>query len=157
MQFYVMLMQITLDLKLGKIFKNAALFSVISLFRNILMMVIIAVLLAGTFLLYIVGMSSASFTIIAALMLLAWVFIIFGFIFYMNSAIAYPAIQQYVIDPYYSENQAETSIGITAADVTEDAASRMEGEDEDELPEYVYHNGRMVHRSVFENDNIFND
>lgn len=157
MQFYVMLMQITLDLKLGKIFKNAALFSVISLFRNILMMVIIAVLLAGTFLLYIVGMSSASFTIIAALMLLAWVFIIFGFIFYMNSAIAYPAIQQYVIDPYYSENQAETSIGITAADVTEDAASRVEGEDEDELPEYVYHNGRMVHRSVFENDNIFND
>lgn len=157
MQFYVMLMQITLDLKLTKIYKNAALFSVISLFRNILMMVIIAVLLAATFLLYIVGMSSASFTIIAALLVLAWVFILFGFIFYMNSAIAYPSIQQYVIDPYYSANQAETSIGITAADVSDDAASRIEGEEDEELPEYVYHNGRMVHRSVFEQENIFND
>lgn len=155
MQFYIMLMQVTLDLKLGKIFKNAALFSVISLFKNLMIIAIVALLLAATFVLYIFGLT---WSIIIPFLVIAWVFVLFGFIFYLISAVSYPPIQQYVIDPYYNENQAETSSGIIAADVNSESESRLEGEKDDESKsEYVYHNGRMVHRSVFEKENLFND
>jgi len=81
------------------------------------------------------------------LILITGLFLV-GWVLFTVSYFVFPNIKKFAIDPYYKDN-----IGKTAEGVRE----KIKGIDEydpsdDELPEYVYDNGRMVHRSVIENE-----
>ena len=158
MNFYVMLMQVTLKLSLKKIFKNAFFFSIICLFRNILLLVgFIAVILLYV-VLFIVGQAYG--LVLGFTMLSVLGFLIELMIYVLISAV-YPPIKRIVIDPYYEAHKEETSAAVTdkdkAADKIAESQPSSESDDEKAESEYVYHNGRMIHRSALENDILFRD
>jgi uncharacterized membrane protein YesL len=84
---------VTFDMKLGKIFKNALIFTMLGIKRN-LMALLGIVLLTGIFgaLIIFFGQMIPAFYIIPFLCLL-------GFCGFMYTYAAYPIIQRYMIDP----------------------------------------------------------
>ncbi len=166
MHFYILLMQVTLKLGLKQIYKNAFFFSIICLFRNLLLIIGFAAALFLFYLLFILGQAIG---LILAFMFLITVSFIVEFAIYIIIYVTYPPIKRIIIDPYYEEHKEETSEALKKNDddnvssTTQDDAGREETsaydneKAEEELPEYVYHNGRMVHRSALENDSLFKD
>ena len=149
MSFYLYTMQVTLNLTFKKLLKNAALFSMLVLFKNMLItLVIVAITALFAAVLLIGNIGIPIFTVLFG-------GLYFGLIFFVISFITFPSIQRYIITPYYESHPEETSEAITAAKALPDGGTGGEGEDaeaeERPLPEYVYENGRMVHRSVIEN------
>lgn len=147
---YAQLMVVTLDLKLKPLLKNAAILSIVALGKNFLAVLLCAAYLAiYGFVLYL-GLGSYG----ALILLCALTFmVLFALISYTANYIAFPIIQKYIIDPYYKANPNETAAAVLEAIQSDDEAS----DDAVELPEYVYENGRMVHRSVIENEQLFKD
>ena len=93
MRFYTYLMMVTFNMKLGKIFKNALIFTVMGFKRNLLALLGIA-LLTGLFAVLIIffGQIIPAFYIIPFLCLL-------GFCGFMYTFAAYPVIEKYMIAP----------------------------------------------------------
>ena len=93
MRFYTYLMLVTFDMKLGKILKNALIFTVMGVGRNV-MALLGMVLLTGIFgaLIFFFGRMLPALVIIPFLCLL-------GFCGFMYTFAAYPVIQRYMIDP----------------------------------------------------------
>ena len=93
MRFYTYLMMVTFDMKLGKIFKNALIFTVMGFKRNILALLGMG-LLTGIFAVLIIflGQPIPAFYIIPFLCLL-------GFCGFMYTFAAYPIIEKYMIAP----------------------------------------------------------
>lgn len=98
MRFYIYIVMITFDLSIAKILKNALIFSFIGFKRNIMALI---------------GM-------VSVLVLTVWIFglfvplgiilpfvILFSTCAYMSAYAAFPKIKQYMIDPYYEEEQEE--------------------------------------------------
>lgn len=162
MHFYVPLMQVTLNLNLRKIYKNALYFTIIGMFKNILLIIIAAALVILLAVLYIFGISSEASSVVISLTVTFILICLFSLWYYLVSCFAYPSIQKYVIDPYYAEqsNNGEDNADAEESENTAESESGYfdNGDDvPDELPEYVYHNGRMVHRSVVEQETLFED
>jgi len=164
MHFYVPMMQVTLDLNLRKIYKNAFFFTVICMLKNVGMILLGAALLVATFvLLFIFGQA---YYLVTSLTVTVLLIMGFSFWFYFVSYNTFPAIKKYVIDPYYNEqnksdesdeeNQSKQQVAESNDDVAATSVFENDNNDDD-LPEYVYHNGRMVHRSVLEQQNLFDD
>ncbi len=149
MSFYIGMMQVTLDMGLRKIIKNAFYFSVICMGKNILMILVLAALVIGLFALVIFGMA---YTLVMSLTVTFVLIALFGFWYYFVSFMTYPSLRRYVIDPYY-ESIAEKNEHDNSDETADDASA----DEEESVPEYVYHNGRMVHRSVLEQQTLFND
>lgn len=149
---YAQLMIVTLDLKMKPLMKNAAILSIVALGKNFLALIACAVFLGiYAFVFYLgLGMQGALILTIALTFM-----IIFALISYTVNYVTFPVIQKYIIEPYYSQNPGETAEGIKSLE--KDASEDEDGEEEQELPEYVYENGRMVHRSVIENEQLFKD
>ena len=93
MRFYTYLMLVTFNMKLGKIFKNALIFTVMGIKRNIMALLGITVL-TGIFVALIMFLAKTlpAVIIIPFLCLLA-------FCGFMYTYAAYPIIQKYMIDP----------------------------------------------------------
>ena len=168
MHFYVPIMQVTLDLNLRKIYKNAFYFTVICMLKNVGMILVGALMIALVFvLLFIFGQV---YYLVTSLTVTFLLIMAFSFWFYFVSYNTYPAIKKYVIDPFYNKQNEESTDDLTEteaiAEESADAQSSIVSEENSEeetdntdetLPEYVYHNGRMVHRSVLEQQNLFDD
>ncbi len=161
MHFYIMLMQVTLKLNLRKIYKNAFYFSIICLIRNIFLVIGLAALL---FLLWLVFNFGMAFPLLMAFLVLIVLTFLIGFVFFVIMYAVYPPIKRVVIDPYYAEHKEETSDILkkdsksALNDSNSEDKSNDEAEDESsQESEYVYHNGRMVHRSTLENEILFKD
>ena len=157
MNFYVMLMQVTLKLSLKKIFKNAFFFSIICLFRNIFLLfgIIAAILLYVV--LFIVGQA---YGLVLGFTVLSVIGFIIAFMIYVVISSVYPPIKRIVIDPYYESHKEETSAAvINKEEVTRESSDTETSTDSNEIveSEYVYHNGRMIHRSALENETLFRD
>ena len=136
--------------------------------KNVGMILVGALMIALVFvLLFIFGQA---YYLVTSLTVTFLLIMAFSFWLYFVSYNTYPAIKKYVIDPFYNkqneasdndkvtENSSEEVVDIkvdVATDVKEDIGEKSENNDD--LPEYVYHNGRMVHRSVLEQQNLFDD
>lgn len=162
MHFYVPMMQVTLDLNLRKIYKNAFFFTVICMLKNVGMILLGALLIIAMLLLIFVF--GQAYYLVLSLTITLLLIAGFSFWFYFVSYNTYPAIKKYVIDPYYESknkpaDQDEPGDGDDGAPAASDSDdSDGDGDDSsDDLPEYVYYNGRMVHRSVLEQQNLFDD
>ena len=96
-RFYTYLMVITFDMKLGKVFKNALIFTVLGIKRNILALLGLAIV------------SAFAIALIVLLLPLGWgVTIVLPLIYYLGvcafiyTYAAYPVIKKYMIDPIQS-------------------------------------------------------
>ena len=104
MRFYTYLMMVTFNMKLRKILKNALIFTVLGIKRNLMALLGIAALVGITaaLIVFLLPMKLAVVLIIPFLCLLA-------FCGFMYTYAAYPVLQRYMIDPVKprEENAAE--------------------------------------------------
>ena len=158
MHFYIMLMQVTLKLSLKKIYKNAFYFSIICLVRNIFLVIGLAALL---FLLWLAFNFGMAFPLVMAFLVLIVLTFLIGFVFFVIMYAVYPPIKRVVIDPYYAEHKEETSEMLKKSSSNDKNAEDSSKDTSDneilQESEYVYHNGRMVHRSTLESEMLFKD
>ena len=112
-EYYVPVMVVTFDLKLLQIYKNALIFAVVGLWRNILLTVILAALFLGLFL--------AQMTALSLILGLVFVFVLlFSFVMFLINFAVYPLIDRLMIQPY------QKSAG----------NGEKEGDAEDETPDF---------------------
>lgn len=97
-QYYVPVMIVTFDLKLRQIYKNALIFAVIGLWRNILLTVFLAALVLGLYCLSITMLT----TLIGFLLV---VLVLFSFVMYLINFAVYPLIDKMMIQPQKKEEE----------------------------------------------------
>lgn len=154
---YSMMMIVTLDLKLNKILKNALIFCYLSLPRNLIMTVSLAIWLGiCAILIYFAAVSG--YAIIGGIVLMLLLLFIFSITLYIIAFFTFPPIKKHILDPYYKSHPEETSEQIESSIQSDELEDDDKSANEDKnLPEYVYHNGRMVHRSIFEKEKLVDD
>ena len=148
-QYYVPLMIITFDLPLRKIYRNALIFSIAGLWRNLLITVIFAFVLF----LMLSAFASVLFLIVICLFLALFVF---SFISYTANFIVYPLVEKLMIKPFYEKQNESKTDGEEAKKLEEDEQNLEESE-KDKKPEYVYVNGRLMKRADLEEEQVFED
>lgn len=103
-QFYIPVMIITFDLSLSKIYKNALIFAIVGLWRNLMLIAIIGVFILAAVIFFLVLPPLAIMVLIMVLLVLLifWAFGFFGFL--VNFAV-YPLLVKYIIKPYEKEQE----------------------------------------------------
>ena len=94
MRMYIYPMLITFDLSIFKMFKNAILFSVLGIKRNLMCLIGVAFVLVVNFAFYLA---------LTPLGVILPVVITIGLCRYISVYCAFPVIKKYMIDPYYRE------------------------------------------------------
>lgn len=100
-QYYVPVMLVTFDLTLRQVYKNALIFAILGLWRNLLITVLLALLI---FLLYISQVMVL--TLLIAILLI--IFLIFSFCALLINFAVYPLINKMMIKPYEKKIKEET-------------------------------------------------
>ena len=101
MRFYIYLMLITFDIKFGKMLKNALIFVVLGLKRNVLAILWILVLL---------GLNFAIFMLYPPLGIALPILYVLSVTLFTTTYAAYPIIERYMISPYQTtEDEIEES------------------------------------------------
>lgn len=156
MSYYLYMMCVTLKLKIKELFKNALIFSFLCLVKNLLLSFILAafLVLVAFMCYYTIIWQNA---LIYGFMIMFFMLIFFGFIAYTTSFFTFPSIKKFVLDPYYKEHPLETAEGIDKFEDVDEIDYIGEDENEELQSEFVYLNGRMVHRSALSTENIFSD
>lgn len=97
MQYYIYMMIITFDLKLSQIYKNAAIFAVVGLGRNLLLTIVIALIVFFVFVMPVLGV-------------LLTFLILLSFLGLMISFASWSLLKKMMIDPYEKkyEDQSDT-------------------------------------------------
>ena len=106
MRFYLYLLLITFDLKTLKLFKNALIFAVLGIKRNIMALLGIVAMVVINGLLIIGGLSIG-----LALPVILPFFYLLGFSGFMSTYAAYPVIKKYMIDPYNTNEPTDSDDG----------------------------------------------
>lgn len=111
MNFYIMPMIVATDLNLSSIIKNSFFLTCVGLKKNIITLLIVAVIL------FIIGISTL-LHVTTLIIVPIWPISFLGFVIMFNS---YPQIQKYVIDPYYEERgEVNPEYGVHSADDEEE-------------------------------------
>ncbi len=149
-QHYIYTMSVCFELSLKDILKNAVILTFVSIGSSILTLLFLLFFIA---LIITLLMFAFQYPIIFGFLAILLVCFLFGFYYFTISFITHPVLQKYIVEPYYKANPQETSAAVknTSLLKNDDLAEPKE------VPEYVYHNGRMVHRSVFESESLFDD
>lgn len=156
MSYYLYMMCVTLKLKIRELFKNAAIFSFLCLLKNILLTVILGIFLflVYEFVVYTIMWKNA---FVWGLMILLFMLFFFGFVFYTIAFFTFPSIKKYILDPYYEKHPELTAEGENAPEVAGGEIDFAANDNAKEESEYVYLNGRLVHRSSLNAEAIFDD
>jgi uncharacterized membrane protein YesL len=93
-QYYIPVMIITFDLKLSQIYKNALIFAIIGLWRNLLLTVLLGLLIFVFYILF----QLMPLTILIAVCLL--LFLMFSFVMFLINFVVYPLIDKTMIQPF---------------------------------------------------------
>lgn len=148
-QHYIYTMAVAFELSMKDILKNALILTFVSIGNSILMLVF---LLLFIFIIVALLMFAFQYPIIFGFLAILLACFFFGFYYFTISFITHPVLQRYIVDPYYKANPQKTSAALERKTSQENKEELKK-----EVPEYVYHNGRMVHRSVLESENLFDD
>ncbi|MBQ3063733.1 MAG: hypothetical protein IJC99_02885 [Clostridia bacterium] len=104
MRFYIYPMMITFDLSIKKLFKNALIFTMLGIKRNIVALIGVVLIIVLNFFSIIWGLSiGLSVTLILPF------FYLTALIGFIGTYMAYPVIQRYMIDPYTAAKPADDS------------------------------------------------
>lgn len=120
-QFYIPVMIITFDLGLNQIYKNALIFAIVGLWRNLMLIAILAVFIVAAIIFFLMIPALAVLVLFA--LAVFWMFGFFGFL--INFAV-YPMIVKFIITPYEKAQQEKKKA---------EAGENTEEEEEDE-PDY---------------------
>lgn len=151
--YYIPVMMLMFDLKLGQIYKNALIFSILGIVRNLIITGVTVVFLF-------VGWKCLTYNLLTVLLLLLFIVLLaFSFFSFLVNYCVYPIIEKYLIIPYYGEHKDDQP-----SDFKFKYERNEEDEEEnndDDLPqsEYVYYNGRLMKREDLQKreDSIFKD
>lgn len=103
-QYYVPLMIVTFDLKLTQIYKNALIFSILGLWRNLLLTALLAVLSFGTYLGFYISQIVPFLLVIAILFAVT---LLFSFSFFLINFAIYPLVYQTLIQLYQKQQEKD--------------------------------------------------
>ena len=152
---YSLMMIVTLDLKLHKILKNSLIFCYLCLPRNVLMVICLGIwIFICAALIYVSAISGIA--LIGGIVLMFLLLFAFSIAMYIMAFFTFPPIKKYILDPYYESHPEETSKPLDENE-DDESVETEEVVEEKEQPEYVYHNGRMVHRSIFEREKLLDE
>jgi len=142
MNMYIPTLMITFDFKLKQIYKNSYKFSIINLFKNILCLLILALVhvVYIAVLVLIFNISLKAFVMAVVLVALIYTLTFPCFKFLLIQYFIFPSIKKYIIDPYYAEHPDEDinkrrdlGIEIEEEESEEDSVEdSVEDEDDDE-------------------------
>lgn len=124
-QFYIPVMIITFDLSLKQIYKNALIFSIVGLWRNLMLIAILAVFIIAAIIFFLMIPALAIFVLFV--LAVFWMFGFFGFL--INFAV-YPMIVKFIITPYEKAQQEKKK--------AEAGESTEEEEDEPDFQDSLY-------------------
>lgn len=152
MSYFIYMMVVTLKLKLMQIIKNSIIFSFLCLFKNIILSVILGIwLFISVSLVYLALGSGNGF--VYGIVISFFMTLFFGFIFYTVSFFSFNPIKKHILDPYYEKHPEQTSAALQNVNTDEISLNQ----NEKQSSEFVYHNGKMVHRTALEQNKIFDD
>lgn len=153
--YYVYMMTVTLKLKIIELIKNSLIFTMLCFLRNVLLTILLAAwVIFNAFLVYLAITSGNAF--VYGIVICVFMVLTFGIMFYTIAYFTFPPIKKYILDPYYEAHPLESSKSVIDKPNADDIDYNAH-EEEKELPEFVYHNGKMVHRSALEAENVFSD
>jgi uncharacterized membrane protein YesL len=98
-QYYVPVMMITFDLKLSQIYKNAMIFSIIGLWRNLLLTAILGVIVLA----FTIMVQLMPLTFLIAVILI--IFNLFAFCMFLINFVVYPLVDKTMIQPYLEKDE----------------------------------------------------
>jgi uncharacterized membrane protein YesL len=154
-QYYLPVMFVTFDLKFGQAYRNAFIFSLAGLGRNILITAVLGALLY--LVVYVIPLNG----LVIMILLLLTLFLLFSLISYFINFTVYPVVERYLIKPYEKKMEEEKNGGKTEAALQEDPeavrfyAQPEEDEDEDDDEDkMVYVNGRLIKKSELKSKNL---
>ncbi|WP_417104678.1 DUF624 domain-containing protein [Hominenteromicrobium sp.] len=149
-QYYIPVMIVTFDLKLRHIYRNAFIFSIMGLLRNLM----ITAILAGLFIAFL--FCPAAFVVIP--LLLVFIFLC-AFISYLTSFATYSLLDTYLIQPFYKKEAEakDAEIRVAKDGDTFNFDNDELDDDDDDKPQYVYVNGRLIDRKIMEQESLFSD
>lgn len=157
MQYYIPVMIITFDLKLKQIYKNAAILAIAGLGRNILLTIVLgAVIVLMDWLLGIVVL-----TVLIDILLIVCLF--FAWVSFTTNFMVYPLIVKLMIKPFYEAKEEEAATvkeKVTEAgaeDASEEETVPQRDEELVQKSEYVYMNGKLVKKSLLDEESLFED
>ncbi len=109
MNLYIWTLMITFKFTLKQIFKNSYKFAIINLFKNILCLLILALVYVINFAILFVTFNISINAFVFVIVLLGFIHIITFpcFKFLLIQYFVFPSIKKYVIDPYYQEHPDE--------------------------------------------------
>lgn len=102
-QYYIPIMIVTFDLKLKQIYKNAFIFSIVGLWKNLLLTLILVV----TAFIFYVLFQLMPLTLIIAIILM--VIIMFAFCMFLINFMVYPLINKMMIQPNTANTEEQSS------------------------------------------------
>ena len=149
-QYYIPVMIVTFDLKLRHIYRNAFIFSIMGLLRNLM----ITVILAGLFIAFL--FCPAAFSVIPLLLVIIF---LCAFISYLTSFATYSLLDTYLIQPFYKKEAEakDAEIRVAKDGDTFNFDNDELDDDDDDKPQYVYVNGRLIDRKIMEQESLFSD
>lgn len=153
-QYYVSVMIVSVNLKLTHIYKNALIFAIMGLGRNLLLTVIFAALVVLLWMAQIMGL-----TLLIALAVI--ILLLFSFIAYTTSYLTYPLVKRYIIDPFENKDIVKNAPEVQPS--TDENFDYLQDEldgGEENNEQYVYVNGKLVKRDSLnqdEEEQIFRD
>lgn len=154
--YYIYIMCVTLDLKFRALCKNAGIFAFLCLPRNLLLTLILGAFIA-LFAVFFVYSAVWQNAIIWGFFIVFFIALFFGFILYTIAYFTFPVIKRYILDPYYKEHPELTAEGEDIPKAASAIDYTAKAPEEKPQSEYVYHNGRLIHRSALEEQNVFAD
>ena len=113
-QYYLPVMFVTFDLKFGQAYRNAFIFSLAGLGRNILITAVLGALLY--LVVYVIPLNG----LVIMILLLLTLFLLFSLISYFINFTVYPVVERYLIKPYEKKMEEEKNGGKTKAALQED-------------------------------------
>lgn len=119
MRFYTYLMLVTFNIKISKIFKNALIFTVLGIKRN-LMAALGIFLLAAVMVALAIGLMQISTSLLGVAIIIPFLCFL-AFAAFMYTYAAYPVIKRYMIDPVPAKAPAATPV--SSSDDNEDTAN----------------------------------
>lgn len=147
-QYYVPVMIVTFDLKLRHIYKNALIFAILGFLRNLMITAILAAMIIATL------FCPLQFLIVPGILL---ILILFSFISYLTSFVTYSIIDSYLIKPYYKKEAEANGQMISMENGEKLSLERDELDEDDEGPQYVYVNGRLIDKKLLKEESVFSD
>ena len=147
-QYYIPVMIVTFDLKLRHIYRNAFIFSIMGLLRNLM----ITAILAGLFIAFL--FCPAAFAVIPLLLVIIF---LCAFISYLTSFATYSLLDTY--QPFYKKEAEakDAEIRVAKDGDTFNFDNDELDDDDDDKPQYVYVNGRLIDRKIMEQESLFSD